>query len=192
MRRSALAALPALALALSACGGTGGGEAMEVAIVGADGAELGTVGLSETDGLVAAEIDLQGLAPGFHGFHIHETAECDADAADGPFTSAGGHYAGDGGDHGDHAGDLPPLLVPASGEVQATVSTDAFTLAELTEGDGSAVMVHEGPDNSANIPDRYTSSEAQQPGPDEETLSTGDAGGRFGCGVVTAEDGEGS
>lgn len=188
MRRSALAGLPALALALSACGAAGGGgNVTEVAVVGADGAELGTVGLSEAEGSVTVEIDLQGLEPGFHGFHVHETAECDADATDGPFTTAGGHYAGDGGDHGDHAGDLPPLLVPASGEVQATVRTDAFTLVELTEGDGSAVMVHEGPDNSANIPDRYTAEGAAQPGPDEDTLMTGDSGGRVGCGSVTGE-----
>jgi len=160
---------------------------MQVAVVGVDGEELGTVGMTESDGLVTVDIDLRGLEPGFHGFHIHETGECDPEAAEGPFTTAGGHYAGDGAAHGEHAGDLPPLLVPESGDVQATVRTDAFTLAELTEGDGSAVMVHEGRDNLANIPDRYTSDEASEPGPDSDTLKTGDAGGRVGCGPVAAD-----
>jgi Cu-Zn family superoxide dismutase len=42
------------------------------------------------------------------------------------------------------------------------------------------VIVHASPDNYANIPTaRYT------PAPDATTLSTGDAGGRVACGVVT-------
>lgn len=34
--------------------------------------------------------------------------------------------------------------------------TDAFTLAELRDSDGSGVMVHAGRDNFANIPDDVT------------------------------------
>jgi Cu-Zn family superoxide dismutase len=40
-------------------------------------------------------------------------------------------------------------------------------------------MVHAGPDNFANIPERYAPA-----GPDEMTRSTGDSGGRIACGVV--------
>ena len=44
-------------------------------------------------------------------------------------------------------------------------------------------MVHELPDNYANIPERYRSS-AGTAGPDAETLATGDAGRRIACAVV--------
>jgi Cu-Zn family superoxide dismutase len=58
--------------------------------------------------------------------------------------------------------------------------TDRFTVADLFDEDGSAVIVHAGEDNFGNIPtDRY------EPDPDETTLNTGDAGGRAGCGVIT-------
>src|SRR5918996_1020897 len=93
------------------------------------------------------------------------------------FAFAGGHLNPDGATHGDHAGDLPALLVNADGSGLLATVTDRFTLADLRDADGSAMMVHELPDNYANIPERY----APQ-GPDEATLSTGDAGSRLACG----------
>jgi Cu-Zn family superoxide dismutase len=85
--------------------------------------------------------------------------------------------------HGDHAGDMPPLLVTADGDAWATFVTDRFTLDELRDADGSAVMVHAGRDNLANIPpERYSA--AGVPGPDATTLMTGDAGARVACGVI--------
>lgn len=157
-----------------------GGEGMEVAVTNAAGTALGTVSLTESPGLVTVRARLNSLAPGVYGFHVHTTGLCEADAPDGPFTTAGGHYNPDGAVHGQHAGDLPPLFVPESGAVDVTFQTDRFTLAELTEGDGSALIIHEGPDNLANIPERYV------PMPDEMTLGTGDSGARQACGPITA------
>jgi Cu-Zn family superoxide dismutase len=54
------------------------------------------------------------------------------------------------------------------------------------DADGSAVIVHAGPDNYGNIPVRYTSAGAASPGPDGATVATGDAGARIACGVVEA------
>ena len=65
----------------------------------------------------------------------------------------------------------------ADGEAMLGTVTDRFNLADLHDADGSAVMVHSGPDNFANIPPRYG-------GPDQETLATGDSGSRVACGVV--------
>jgi Cu-Zn family superoxide dismutase len=113
------------------------------------------------------------MPPGFHGFHIHTTGRCEPP----DFTSAGGHLNPTGADHGDHAGDLPSLLVNEDGRGLLAAVTDRFSLAELRDDDGSAVMVHSGRDNFANIPARYG-------GPDAETRSTGDAGSRLACGVV--------
>jgi Cu-Zn family superoxide dismutase len=151
------------------------------------GQSVGTVTLTAHDGAVHVEGSFEGLAPGFHGFHIHDVGLCEADAPEGPFTTAGGHYAGAAGAvHGAHAGDLPSLYVAEDGSGRLSFTTDAFTVEELLEGDGTAVMVHEGADNFANIPDRYTSSESGEPGPDETTRKTGDAGARAACGVLQA------
>lgn len=163
-------------------------DSREVVLRGADGAELGTVVLAAEEGKVRVTAALTGLEPGFHGFHVHEVGRCDPDAADGPFTSAGGHYVGDGGAHGHHDGDLPSLLVGEDGTAHLEVVTDAFTIAELLEGDGSALMVHSGADNFANIPDRYTSSLSGTPGADETTRATGDSGSRVACGELREEE----
>ncbi|HVQ95127.1 MAG TPA: superoxide dismutase family protein [Mycobacteriales bacterium] len=101
-----------------------------------------------------------------------------------PFLSAGAHFNPAATTHRDHAGDLPPLLVIQSGTATAATETDRFALASLFDADGSAIIVHAGPDNLANIPTRYVSSTTGLPGPDAATLGTGDSGGRTGCGVI--------
>jgi Cu-Zn family superoxide dismutase len=53
-----------------------------------------------------------------------------------------------------HAGDLPSLLVKQHGTAELDFRTDSFTVGQLLDS-GSAVIVHAGPDNFANIPSRY-------------------------------------
>jgi Cu-Zn family superoxide dismutase len=163
-----------------------GGEAgeIDVRMADAEGADVGTVSLRGNDEGVRVRAELRGLAPGFHGFHVHDVGLCQADAPDGPFTTAAGHLVGEGGTHGDHDGDLPSLYVTEAGTAALTVTVDTFTVEELTAGDGAAIMVHAGADNFANIPDRYTASRAPEPGPDQMTASTGDAGARAACGAI--------
>jgi Cu-Zn family superoxide dismutase len=138
-----------------------------------------------------------GLTEGFHGFHIHTTGVCDADAVDpaqnpAPFITAGSHWNPDERDHGDHRGDLPPLLATTGGLARANVLTDRFTINRLFDDDGSAVIIHADPDNLAHIPatdaegdERYHSHTTNEQGADETSRSTGDGGSRFACGVVT-------
>ena len=143
-------------------------------LVSPSGAPVGTVRLSERDGRIVVAAKVDGLEPGFHGFHVHAIGSCV-----GPdFASAGGHLNLGGVSHPEHVGDMPVLLVNADGTAKATFGTDRFRLADLFGRDGSAIIVHAGPDNYANIPDRY------DPDPDETTLATGDSGGRVACGVV--------
>jgi Cu-Zn family superoxide dismutase len=159
------------------------GDATLVTLQSADGAEMGTVELSqETDGLhVRATVD--GLDSGeFHGFHVHGTASCDPDDPEGPFMSAGGHYDPDDADHAAHAGDMPPLLARQDGSTTLELVTDRIDLDEL-RGE-TAIIVHADRDNQGNIPDRYTAEDADAPGPDEDTLATGDAGARLACGLI--------
>lgn len=161
-------------------------HALEVTMRDVDNRVVGTVTLQSTDtGAVRVTSRVEGLAAhGFHGFHLHENAVCEPDAPHGPFTTAGEHYNPGGTDHGEHAGDLPPLLFHGDGNAEQTVVTDRFTLEQLMD-DGGAFIVHEDPNNLAHIPDRYRSEDAASPGPDEETLRTGDAGDRIACGAVS-------
>jgi Cu-Zn family superoxide dismutase len=141
----------------------------------AAGRVVGHVWLSQPrrGGDVEVLARVHGLAPGFHGFHIHTTGRCDAPG----FMTAGGHFNPTGASHPGHAGDLPSVLVNADGTGVLVAVTDRFSIAELSDADGSAVIVHSGPDNFANIPPRYGT-------PDQETLNTGDSGTRVACGVV--------
>ena len=56
-------------------------------LTNADGAEVGTVSLVQTNGGMSLELDLMNLPAGEHGFHLHTTGRCDAP----DFKSAGGH-----------------------------------------------------------------------------------------------------
>jgi superoxide dismutase, Cu-Zn family len=108
------------------------------------GEEGGTLVFAEVEGLPGGD---------FHGFHVHAVGECEPD--DG-FLSAGGHFNPGDAPHGDHAGDMPVLLATEDGVAVSAFITDRFTAADLLGSeDGTAVIVHEHPDNYANIPDRY-------------------------------------
>lgn len=158
--------------------------ATTVLLTGAEGEEVGTVDLVDDGEVLRVTVNAQNLTPGFHGFHLHAVPECHPDAEDGPFTSAGGHWTVGDEPHGEHAGDLPPLYVLDDGTAETSFVTDRFTMADVESNGGVAVMIHEGPDNLANVPDRYTAEGADAPGPDDDTLATGDAGGRAACGVL--------
>ncbi|MFC4904660.1 superoxide dismutase family protein [Kocuria oceani] len=201
MRRSVLAAaaVPA-ALLLAGCGDGGGdvvvvestaaaeaGAASQAVLRDAEGTEVGTVQFSEVSAGTEVVAEVEGLDPGFYGLHVHGTGLCEPDSSapgdpgtTGDFLSAGGHLGGDAADHPDHTGDLPSVYVTQDGLGFLTTVTDRFRVEDLVaDEDGSAVMLHSGPDNFANVPERYAPE-----GPDRTTLRTGDAGARQACGVV--------
>ncbi|MGH3924928.1 MAG: superoxide dismutase family protein [Pseudonocardiaceae bacterium] len=150
----------------------------EARLVDPGGGFVGAVQLVEQNGRLNVMGKFSGLTSGFHGFHIHETGEC-AGSSTPPFTSAGGHLSAAGAGHPGHAGDMPVLLVNDDGAAQTSFTTDRVTFTDIFDANGSAIIVHAGPDNYANIPTRYASA-----GPDDATLATGDSGGRVACGVV--------
>ncbi|MED4203618.1 superoxide dismutase family protein [Neobacillus mesonae] len=146
---------------------------------------IGTVSfLVDDDNHVQMNASIDGLEPGHHGFHIHEKGICEADAKDGAFTTAGGHFNPDGKQHSDHAGDLPSLYVNEDGRAEYSARIDRMTIDQLKENK-LAVIVHANPDNFGNIPDRYETE--GKPGPDEATLKAGDAGDRQACGVIDSK-----
>ena len=166
------------ALAVLAFAGRGDdSRSVKVTVRDDDGRSVGTVRLTERRAGRSVDVraSLRNLRPGFHGFHIHAVGSCERPS----FQSAAGHLKRDGQTHGDHVGDLPPLLVKRNGTATLRVTTDRFALDDLRDDDGSAVLVHAGPDNFANVPPRYAPN-----GPDQETLDTGDSGARVACGEI--------
>ena len=149
----------------------------------ASGDEVARATFTDTDSGVALSLTATGVPAGFHGLHVHANGACDAP----DFTSAGPHFDGSQGQmamaHG-HAGDLPSLLVNQDGMGQLATVTDRISVADLLAGGGTALIIHAGPDNFANIPTRYA------PAPDATTLATGDAGARLACGVIQMTDGD--
>jgi len=170
-----LASASAVAALTLAMGGQANAESADAQLQDTNEAMVGSVTLTDNEESVTVSIGAQMLPAGFHGFHIHAVGDCSAS----DFTSAGGHFNPSGDNHGDHAGDLPNLLVMADGTASMRFDTDRLAVDDLFDEDGSAVIIHAAPDNYANIPERY-----QEPPPDDATLATGDAGSRLACGVI--------
>jgi Cu/Zn superoxide dismutase len=144
----------------------------------ANGGDVGTVTFANrADGKVVIVAQIYNLVAGFHGLHIHSVGACEA-----PFDTAGAHLNLDGTTHPDHSGDLPSVLVGLDGMGELMTVTDRFTLEDLFDADGSAIIIHSSPDNFANIPERYGT-------PDEQTLTGGDSGDRVACGVIQQDEG---
>ncbi len=163
----------------------GAGE-LTARLVDPEGGEVGVATLTEVDGGTQVDVEVTGLPSGFHGFHLHAVGRCEADspsptdpAMTGDFLSAGGHIGAGETDHGEHPGDLPVLYVTEAGTGTITAVTDALTLDQLTDEDGSAVVLHADRDNYTNVPERYAPG-----GPDLMTRNSGDAGGRIACGPI--------
>jgi Cu-Zn family superoxide dismutase len=122
------------------------------------GAPVGQVSIAESRyGLVFTPA-LKGLAPGVHGFHVHQNASCDPGDQNGkkvPALAAGGHYDPKDSKRHDtpwgegHLGDLPPLIVDAEGNANQPVLAPRLRLADLV---GRSLMVHAGGDNHSDHP----------------------------------------
>lgn len=193
MRRPILvigACLTAVASALGLSALTSGAQAgtdrdsARALLRDAAGHRVGSVRITEDEGHVRVRVAVRGLPPGFHGFHVHAVGQCVP-----PFTSAGAHLSSNRTSHGQHAGDMPVLYVMKNGTGEMRFATDRFTLRQLFDADGSAIIVHAAANNYANIPTRYHSHTTGAFGPDTETLNTGDSGARIACGVVKESPG---
>jgi Cu-Zn family superoxide dismutase len=137
----------------------------------ANGKDVGKADLTETPHGVLLKLSLKDFPAGERAFHIHAVGKCEP-----PFTSAGGHFNPAGKKHGmlaadgAHAGDMPNLFIPATGELTAEVANPAITLVDgkpnsVFDADGSAIVIHAGAD-------------------DYKTDPTGNAGDRVACGVI--------
>jgi Cu-Zn family superoxide dismutase len=136
------------------------------------GLQLGTLTFEDRGTGVRILGTLKRLPPGVHGIHIHQVGRCDAP----DFATAGAHHNPTGRKHGlenpegPHAGDLPNIVVDASGETVVDLmllrpSSDASALAGLLDADRAAIVIHANPD-------------------DQRTDPAGNSGARIACGVI--------
>ena len=140
-------------------------------IVNPDGAVIGKATFEQTPTGVLISVDVAGLPPGAHGIHLHATGACAPN-----FKAATGHINPDKVKHGlrnpdgPDNGDLPNLFAAADGTAKAEFFTTRVSVAggdmpALLDEDGSAVIIHDMPD-------------------DHMTQPIGGAGGRIGCGII--------
>lgn len=119
-------------------------------------------------GGVKAEVWIENATPGSHGLHLHEKGDCsapDASSAGAHFNAAGNPHAGPS-DQARHNGDLGNIEIGADGKGHLEVTDDLLSVKPGPNSVvGKSVVFHEKAD-------------------DLKTQPSGNAGGRFGCGVV--------
>lgn len=173
MKKFLSVAMLPLVAALAACAtGPEPGPRAEAKINPTEGNSVsGVVSFQQMGGKMFVRADVAGLAPGPHGFHIHEKGDCSA--ADG--SSAGGHFNPTAKGHGyplhaaHHAGDLPQLAANAKGEAWVEVTLDSLSIGDGAAADivGKAVIVHANADDYMSQP-------------------AGNSGPRVACGVIAS------
>ncbi|XP_033226296.1 superoxide dismutase [Cu-Zn], chloroplastic-like [Belonocnema kinseyi] len=115
---------------------------------------------------------IKGLAPGLHGFHVHEKGDLTKGCA-----SAGAHFNpymvahGAPSDPLRHVGDLGNIQVGEDGVAQVDGTDHYLTLMGVRGAIGRALVIHEKEDDLGR-------------GRTEDSLKTGSAGARVACGVV--------
>lgn len=135
----------------------------------AKGAPAGQATATATDGRIMLALQVEGLPPGQHGVHVHMTGKCDAPK----FESAGAHWNPDSAQHGienpagQHAGDMPNLVVGEDGRGSLSYELKGATFDGLLDSDGSAMLIHASAD-------------------DQKTDPSGNSGDRIACGVFKA------
>lgn len=151
--------------------GSSGGETARAVLEPTEGQRAsGTVEFrQQQDGGLMVVVMLQGLEPGPHGLHVHETGDCSApDAA-----SAEGHFTPENDPHGSpqaapdvhHAGDFGNVNADDDGVAEARFADDELALDGEFGVVGRAVIVHRDRDDLRTQPD-------------------GNAGDRVACGVI--------
>ncbi|CAL8131430.1 unnamed protein product [Orchesella dallaii] len=115
---------------------------------------------------------ISGLSPGKHGFHIHQKGDLTQGCA-----SAGGHFNPYMQPHGApmdrfrHIGDLGNINADLNGIAKVMIYDSLMSLSGVNSIVGRSVVIHAGEDDLGL-------------GMHQDSKTTGNAGGRLGCGVI--------
>ena len=134
---------------------------------------VGKIHLKNIHGDLQMALNLHGLPPGDHGFHIHENPDCGPKEKDGVMVAAlaaGPHFdptrsGKHEGPHGHgHRGDLAKITVAADGTANAKQVVHGLQVSDILK---RSLMIHAGGDNYSDSP-----------------LPLGGGGARIACGVI--------
>jgi Cu-Zn family superoxide dismutase len=148
---------------------------MTTQLKSSDGSQVATATFDFTNGYATVTVEAgpnQVLSPGFHGLQIHSVGKCEANSAaptggsTGDFNSAGSVYQASGHDGYPASGDLTALQVRSDGSAKLVTTTNLLTAADLRNGSGTALIIHQNADNLGS--------------------ATADPGKRLACGVIAA------
>ena len=149
-----------------------GGDVGDAAAVLAEpgGRPIGRAVISQHEGEARVLVEIERLAAGTYGAHIHRTGRCEAPN----FDSAGAHWNPTGQQHGfsnpsgRHRGDLPNIVVGADGRGRLAFAIRGAIVAGeegIVDDDGAAIVIHARRD-------------------DYRTDPSGNSGPRIACGVL--------
>jgi Cu-Zn family superoxide dismutase len=153
-----------------------GTERMTTQLKSADGTGVANATFDFANGHATVTVEAganQVLTPGFHGLQVHSVGKCEPNSASpaagptGDFASAGTVYQA--ADHTGYpaSGDLTALQVRSDGSAKLVTTTNLLTAADLRNGSGTALVIHQNADNVSSNP-------------------TSDLGKRLACGVIAA------
>ena len=129
-RVAVVVAFGVLLLIASAGVATAQGTKADAEIEDPEGNTVGNAQITEDSGGAEITVEAEGLEPGEHGVHVHETGECGLPK----FESAGKHFNPGEAKHGlknwegPHAGDLPNLEADEDGTATYEATTDRVSL----------------------------------------------------------------
>ncbi len=138
------------------------------------GEKIGDIVIRQSASGAMFVLNLKDLAPGPHGFHVHDNPDCNPTTVKETVVAggaAGGHWDSDHtGKHAGpagagHIGDLPVLIAQADGT--AVQSLVAPRIRDISVLKGHALMLHKNGDNYS-----------------DEPAPLGGGGPRFACGVI--------
>ncbi|HLK25199.1 MAG TPA: superoxide dismutase [Cu-Zn] SodC [Caulobacteraceae bacterium] len=147
---------------------------MQLATPDGPGADVGTVTISDSYEGARISVNLHGLPPGQHGFHVHTNPSCAPGMVNGAMADAGaagghfdpGHNMSHEGPFGfGHLGDLPYLTVSADGGDHETLL--APQIHDVLGLKNRSLIIHAGGDNYSDSP-----------------KPLGGGGARIACGVL--------
>ncbi|KAF7395985.1 hypothetical protein HZH68_010035 [Vespula germanica] len=139
-----------------------------------------TITQSLPNGPVKLSGKVNGLTEGLHGFHIHEKGDIKEGC-----TSTGAHFNPENNIHGApedtvrHVGDLGNIRANADGEAVIDITDTIISLTGPNSILGRAIVVHSDEDDLGK-------------GNSTLSLSTGNAGGRWACGIIGIQSPVGS